>query len=502
MPSTTMTPRLVAVGLLLAVAGCDVFETEPDGQLTVESAYNDVPGAVSAVNGVYTPNLSNDLYDQNFVHLLDEASDDAWGWAGNSLANYYQYTPGSGGPTGAWRAAYAGITRANTLLDRLPEINARNDQERRLKGYVEGQARFLRAFYYFHLVRLYGDVPLLLSELESPAGAAVPRAPTAEVYAQIEADLQAALPLLVPVGDLNGSSGFERGRVTRGAAQALLAKAYLTVERWQEAADAAAAVMGGPYALLPVYADNFAGRNENSAESVFEVQFAPGAGGDVGSNLSRFLAPPALYGGGGSEQIFATDNRLDYLPNVPATGNGLVQAYEEGDVRFDTTFSRYGQARSIFGGPQPYELATTKYFVPPPVASGQSGANVPVFRFAEVLLIRAEALAQLGQLGEAKALADRVRARAGLDPLPDGLDQGALLQAIYKERRTELAFEFKRFYDLNRWGVLSERLAAQGVTVPAGTVTPHPITGKPQFLYPVPDQEILTNSNLTQNPGY
>ncbi len=493
---------LLAFGLI-TLPGCDtLLEPEPVGLDVVDNVYQDLTGAVAGVNGVYVPLQSEDLYDQDIFRLTELASDNAWTYRPENETKRFQAEPSTDAVQDVWDAAFTGIARANVLLARVPAIPAAGNES--LKNAILGQGYFLRAFYYFLLVRLYGDVPLITEEVKNPNDLAVSRAPVEAVYSRIKSDLEEAATRLPQRSQLNGSRGFERGRVTRETARALLAEVHLTLEEWQQAADAARAVIeSGSYQLMPDYRDNFQGRKENNDESLLEVQFVAGQGVGLGSFLNNFFGPAELVSGNGLETLIPTDDSRNFgYPGDSGGGTGLVQAFEPGDRRFEASFSNFGLPdffNANSGRPRHYLL--TKYFSGKVSAEFQSGINVPVIRYAGVLLAAAEALAQLGRTDQAATYLNQVRARAGLQPVTTG-DRSALLQTIYKERRTELAFEAVRFYDLNRWGILPDCMALQGITVNPNRISPHPITGKPQFLYPIPIGELTSNPQISQNPGY
>ena len=494
---------ILFVLLGLGLTGCDaILEPEPVGQTVLDDAYTNVSGAISGINAAYVPLSSGGAYNRAIIEMGDLASDDLFWAQGVSLTNGFEVTPGLGPMGGLWNSHFGGIARSNTVLNRVKDIDF--GEKAALKASIQGQAHFLRALYYFNLVRFFGDVPLFTSELESPQAAAVSRSSTEKVYAQIENDLKAASSQLPKKSELDGSKGFEDGRATSGAASALLAKVYLTQEKWSEAAQAAKDVIdSGEYTLFPNYGDNFQGKNENGLESVFEIQYSAARSGTGATHNFRFGSEEIVGGGGAGLQYIPTNDTLE-TGQRGANGNGIIQAFEPGDARRDAALSNYGLS-SYFNpaSGDPMTPLVNKYFVGPD-PDHSTDVNYPVLRYAEVLLIRAEALNEMGQGAEAADLINQVRNRANLGALPEEVvsDQNALREAIWHERRIELSFESKRYFDLNRTGRLQEVLAMQGVEIEPAKITPHPITGKPQFLYPIPLVEMNNNANMTQNPGY
>lgn len=505
-----MTKKAMCLTVLLAsllgagLAGCDsILEPEPVGQIVVDNVYGDVSGAITGINAVYSPLASNGGYNESMWRLADLASDDGWTSRGADETVRFATDANHLYVQGMWSTSFECVARANVALAQVPDTPFPDD-EIILKDAILGQALFLRALCYFNLVRFFGDVPLITTATSNPEEVIIARTPTEEVYAQIEQDLLDAAQMLPVKSALDGSRGMEPGRATSGAANALLSKVYLTQEKWTDAAEAAARVIDSDeYRLLEDYGNNFQGKNENSLESVFEIQYSSdnGATGAVHNNV---FGPPELVQGSGFQTVIATNDTVDY--GYPGDqGLGLVQAFEEGDARKSTTMSNYGLP-SFFepNSGKPRFLMPNKYFAGAASPSFNSSVNYPVMRYAEVLLIRAEALNEMGQTAEASVLVNQVRERAGLDPLSGDVtsSQELFRKAVWHERRVELAFESKRFFDLNRTGRLAERAAEQGIEISSAKIVEHPITGKPKYLYPIPATELANNANVAQNPGY
>lgn len=346
---------------------------------------------------------------------------------------------------------YQIIARANQILTTIDEA----EFDTASKNNIKGQALFLRAYAYFELVRFFESVPLHLVPVTGREDAALPLSPSGEIYAQIIADVQQAVQLLPP------KSEQEAGRVTSGAARTLLANAYIVQENWAEAETQLRAIVeSNEYALMPDYADAFSGNtdNKNNMESVFEVQYKEGPEGLNGSFLYNFLPRPIT-----AEEVGAITGTSNPQPlngegnNIPTPD--IIAAYEEGDLREEASI-QYVTASESFWRDGVYPII--KKYVEPHALHGNHGMNWPIYRYSEVLLFLAEALAEQGEAGEAAIYLNQVRERAGL-----GEYTGDLIDAIYRERRVELAFESKRWFDLVRTDRAIEVITAYGNRIKA-----------------------------------
>lgn len=486
-----MKNKLLLLLLVSTVSCTKLLEPTPQGIAEVSAYYSNYNGLLGGINGCY--NSLGGVYSRNGeggdFFWTDILSDDATPLpAFNPEVATFEaidVAPNSSTVQKLWTNHYSGINRCNVLINRASAVSLRGDQKVLADQFV-GEARFLRAFYYFNLIRLFGDVPLNLTEEGDLTKLAISRSTTDEIYAQIEKDLTeaiAALPVRHPNPNLttnppNGiTGGFEVGRATSGSAKALLAIVYLTRQRWAEAAATATELVNsGLYSLMPNYADNFAARGgaENNAESVFEVQYTVGAG----TNEDFGLRTDSQQNGGNGF-LRPTDNAD---PLNPANFSGAIrQAFTAGDDRNPTVFR-------VLAAPQP--LLLNKYSTPLP-SRNNSNTNLPLIRFAEVLLIQAEALNETGKSADALAALNRVRIRAKLTPLATTLSQTETRQAIRQERRLELCFENKRWFDLNRWGITVQTMTTQGRPMQAY-----------ETILPIPQTELDRNPSLKQNPGY
>lgn len=379
-----------------------------------------------------------------------------------------------------WNGRYQEINLCNKVLDNIPNI----DMDPTLKSRYLAEAKFVRAYEYFRLVRAFGDVPLRLKSPADASGYNIPKSPKAEVWAAIEQDLTDAAAVLPPV-----YTGADVGRATKGAANALHAKVAMYQSKWADVKTYTELVMAGPYSLFANYEQLFRVANENCSESVFEIQAALIIGNSDASNCqySQVQGTRGTVGGWGF--------------NVP-TAN-LVAEYEAGDPRKDATIIFRGETTpegDAIPSTTPNPMYNQKSYVPfNDIVSGYtegSQQNIRVIRYAEVLLMNAEANNELGATGPALTSLNAVRARAragavGILPDVTTTDQGQLRTAIYHERRVELAMEFDRYFDVIRQG------RAAAVFGPLGW------TANKNEVWPIPQSEIdLSSGTITQNPNY
>ncbi|MBO0939871.1 RagB/SusD family nutrient uptake outer membrane protein [Fibrella sp. HMF5335] len=463
-----MKTKLITFLCLLSLGACsDMLNEQPRGDYAEAAFYQTSAQAVLAINAAYQP-LSFASDNNRLWVFGDVASDDAakGGDPGDQadigLVDNFQIFPNNGPVESEWGVLYEGINRANLVLQRVPAIN----MDATLKNRVLGEARFLRALNYFYLVNIYGDVPLIL-EPRNADKLQVTQSAVGTIYAQaIEADL------LVAIQNLPAAhAGPDVGRATKGAAQALLAKAYLYQQKWQPALDQAQAVINsGQYDLLPVYANNFRAAYKNNRESVFAVQHLSGQVPFQGNRLNQWFAP--------------RPNENGYFFDAPTPG--FVAEFEQtaakvADPRLDYSVGRAGTTW-LNGEPfdpqwSPTGYLNKKHVQPlaevPAATKGDGNLNYVMIRYADVLLMAAEALTELNRGAEALPYLNRVRKRAresylndpALAPatgapavpanlLPDvvSTSQATLRDAIRHERRVELGLEFHRYFDLARYG--------------------------------------------------
>ncbi len=480
---------------LLAAAACDSFiEPDPQDILAPENFYKTSTDAIAAVNAVYEQNKWTHWLAYWFI--TDVATDDMiatanFGSDGHRLSNYEtdatEWVFGD-----VWGNSYRTINRANAVIGRVPPIT----MDETLKDRVLGEAHFLRALSYFDLVRWFGDVPLLVQEVTSLENLNVARTPAADVYALIESDLQAAAEML-PLS----YEGADIGRATWGAAQSLLAKVYLTQEKWNEAAAAAGEVItSGEYDLLDEYYDNFLVANELvNTESIFEINYDGVNDPGSGSVHMLFALPQNFPGGDAYGLMQLPPSLLAIYDASDERGEGatyMLPGYTDAMGRTTTWAMPPGAAIHKFLDETSTQNMTAR-------AWGAQRNNWIVLRYADVLLMYAEAVANGGTAtaGTAVSRLDEVRTRANLGPA-GALTGQALIDAIHLERRREFVFEGQRWFDLVWWGELNDAIVAKTTelqTVYPGETTVH---GVPSDLWPIPQSELDINPNLTQNPGW
>jgi len=443
------------------------------------------------VNAIYDALQGPQTYGRTYYYLMEVRSDntdigDRGANAGvASQVDLFTETTSNPFVSDGYAGSYVIISRANAVLDRIDQATIDATVQKQLKG----EALFLRSLAYFNLVRLYGPVPLV-TRTETPSETLNDRRnPVEDIYAQIENDLKTAAGLL-PV---SYAAATDLGRATSGSANALLGKVYVTEKKWPDAATVLKTVLPN-YTLLPNYADLFKAETPITAETVFAVRYRKGQSPSEG-NLYFNDMMPLIYVNGVSYSG-ATNNRPT---------NDMARAYEPGDKRFAASMD------TIY-----YRTATTqmrgnyvkKYF-DLPATTGDEGNSFPVLRYADVLLLLAEALNEQGYSasttdGNPLFYLNQVRNRAGL-PAKTALDlpsQEAVRDALFKERRVELAFENDRWFDLVRYSrglsIMQAHLAREyGLTTPVLTAN--------RLLYPIPQREIDVHNDpaaFPQNPGY
>jgi len=491
-----------AFGLLSTLAlttGCEKFLDQPVlGQYEAGQFFTSDTNTILAVNAAYVPLSFRDGGSNTIWVLGDVASDDAVkGSNPGDQADFenvdnFSIAPINAAVEAQWKRDYDGVFKCNAVIDGLPESNT--SVSAAVRQQAVGQARFLRAYYYLELTSLYGDIPLRV-KVETPEELQSPALPQAQIYAQIESDCQAAADAL-PVS----WTGSDFGRATKGAALALLTRTYLYEKKWAQAAQTAQAVGALGYKLLPVFADNFRAATKNNTETIFAVQHTSALSPGQGNNLNQWFAPRPQNGYG----FFLPTKSL--VDNFERTAAGVV------DPRLDYTVGRDGQ--SFFGVPFDPAWSSTgyvskKHLQPlteiPTNIKGDGSLNYQALRYADVLLMQAEAFNEAGNGTAALAALNQVRKRAresylydtslpGTGTVPAGLlpditvtDQSQLRDLIRRERRSELALEFHRFFDLIRYGETYARQA---------------LGDRPNFnytrnqFYPIPQSERDTNKKL------
>lgn len=502
-------------GLLLGPAACGDLEENPTDFLAPENFYTTAADAITAVNGVYS-----NLYGQSGISgwrqwVMTEYPGPALTAKNPDKAreafDQYTWNPTTGYLGPAYEDAYQAITRANAVLKNVPRIQ----MDEALKNRVLGEARFLRALYYFNLVRYFGGVPLLTELVTDFRDVAKPRASADEVYKLIVEDLKFAeqhLPDSYPASDY--------GRATRGAAQMLLGKVYLTrgvvggtysgypAKVSSDLGDAIAqfrkVIQGGRYSLVPNYAMLFNEATERNSEVIFPIVHIEQAG--MGGNTQNYQALAGTNWGSGQwiHQNTETPFYLSYNPADMRRDVSWIAEYVDRKGVHHKWDPDPGKSTHLRAAP-----SSGKFIIRRPLTALDAGPlDYPYMRYADVLLLLAEAINEQnkGPNAEAYGAIDAVRARAGLPPLPTGLGYEAFRERVFEERLWELTQEFHYYFDAQRFWDLNIKVnrAHQAVksAYPATAIPPTLELEETDRLFPIPTSVMDKNAALTQNPGY
>ena len=507
MRNRLLMPTLGCVLAVMAGASCNKFlDPNPTDVLTTENFYKSATDAVSAVNGAYAQMPYTYLY---FFYLGDIAGDDimadaGFGSDGHQLADY-TFDKTLWTVDYVWSNAYITINRCNIVLDRVPAIQ----MDTTLKLRVLGEAQFIRALSYFTLVSLFGDVPLVTKEVTNAKLGVVARTPKAQVYTQIEADLQTAAKNLPA-----SYGGSDAGRATSGAALSLLGKVYLYQQDWTNAANYLGQVINsGTYQLNAKYYDNFRVATQNTnPENVFSVDYGSPetVTGYIGQIALLFGLPSGFPGGDAYSLELVLPSAVNSFSATDSRGRGASFITSPDTVR--STYLANGKGDSIITWNSPPGAALHK-----PVdeqdhqnmtaRSWEQQPNYqPIIRYSDVLLMYAEAVANGGTqtAGPAGAALDKVRIRGDSMATPAaGLSGAAFMDTLRIERKREFMYEGIRWFDLSRWGILDQTLRAKQAEIL--TIFPgefSAVHGVPSNIYPIPQTEINSDPLLTQNPGW
>lgn len=476
--------KAALVVVMLSSCGKGFIDLKPKSSVTTDNFYQTAEDFKNAVNGAYNALRTGGTYGVDSYIFGEIRSDNSLAVASGSVTDqdeFDRFYIRTTNPyiNNRWSNSYTSIARCNAILGRIDPIAMDNA----LKARYIGEAKFLRALFYFNLVLTFGDVPLVLKEITNPdEGYQYGRNPKADVYVQIEKDLTEAAAAL-PVS----YTGADAGRATQGAAKAILGRVLLTQKKYAPAAVQLKAVIDlAQYALVPVYADFFKVSNKNNKEAIFDVQYKSGGVGQ-GNPWPNSFAPQnsgnavIMFGGGGN--------------NMPT--DDLVNDYEAGDQRKAATIATSYVNASGVTIPGNF---VKKYFDVPAIAN-DNGNNIPIIRYADVILMYAECLNEAGYDagGDAFTYLNKVRFRAGLGDITavQVPNQGAFRLAMEHERRMEFAFENLRWYDLVR--------TDRAITVINGKSTQinlvNPVTQK-NLVFPIPQSQIdINKTKITQNEG-
>lgn len=473
---------------VLVIAGCsgDFLNLEPADTLSPNNFYRNAEDAQSAVNAAYDP--LQDLYNVSYPNSIQGGADDVDIYNNVSIpVNIWAFSTNFSRFDEVWQPLYQGIFRANLVFQNVPDI----EMDEALKNRIIGEARFLRALYYWHLTTYFGEVPLVTeADPRDSSKGEVPKSPISEIYTLMIEDLQVAKSLLPLRSEYSEE---DLGRATKGAAQTLLGKVYLYDENYAMAeTELEAVINSGEYQLV----DDFSAINvvDNNAESLFEVQYSTSPGED--NNRLEYNLPQGHGGYGnripkqdlvnefedhaGPSAINGKDPRLFY--SIFRDGD----PYDNVEPDFDASWTQTG-----------YAMKKGQY----PVTRGfwDSPWDECLIRLADVYLMGAEAANENGNRQKAIDWINEVRARVGMPTYPDSdspysvnanSNREEVFEAIVHERRVELAFESHRLNDLRRWGLAEQELGQYGYQSPK------------HRYFPIPQEEVDANSQLEQNPNY
>lgn len=479
--------------LMVTFLGCDDFLNEaPKDTINSANFYQTESDAIAAINAAYQPlqwpklfNLrmwASDIMAGNSVVGAGGGSD---GQETQDMMNFVT-TSDNSGVLDLWRGPAPGILYCNVVLEKVPAI----DMDEGIKNRTLGEAKFLRGLYYFILVRFFGDVPLIVAPQYPGDDLRPSKTDSEKIYAQIIQDFTEASEQL-PGRD--SYAGADIGRASRGAALGMLAKVYLTLGEWQKVVDLCEQVENLGYVLNEHYIDNFNPLTENSVESLFEVQYYGKTSASFWNDDNQASWTSTFMGPRNSNMVEG-----GYGWNQPT--EEFVNAYEPGDLRKDVTVLYEGCP--AFESQQYQAIYSTtgynvrKFLVGKSLSTAYdtSPLNFPVLRFADVLLMKAEALNELNLTQEAEAPLNEVRGRAGLEDVT-GLSKDAFREKVLHERRMELAFEGDRWFDLIRVNNGNYGLTFLHAIGKTNAAEKH-------LRLPIPQVEIAANPNLEQNTGY
>ncbi|MBJ7882115.1 RagB/SusD family nutrient uptake outer membrane protein [Gelidibacter salicanalis] len=462
-----MKNKFILLMSILVLGSCsnDFTDLAPISNRNEADFYNTENDFISAINASYAGLQKKGVYGRGYWTMFEMRSDntdqgpDATGLARvYTEINAFTEDPLNEQITAAWTDSYSIIANCNVILERIDNVTMNTDVKQR----IIGEALFLRSLMYYHLAIAYANIPLQLTPFS--VGDELTQVDANTVLTQISGDLEMAEDNLAV-----SYSGGDKGRATKGAAATLMAKVLLTLNKKSEAEVVLRRIKSSyGYGLLNDYANLWGAANENNKESIFEVEFISGGIGQ-GSSFTNDFSPSAFLQTG---QGFGRNRPTASLSN----------AYENGDLRFAPSM---GTTYLNAAGATVEANYIRKYESDPPTEN-DSDINFVVFRYADVLLMLAEAI---GESNEAYDLINEVRDRAGLAPI-DASTSSTFEDKLLKERRVELAFENHRWPDLKRFGVAATKVNEAESFIPQSSV---------RSLFYIPQREMDLNTKFVQN---
>lgn len=503
--------KLSVIILIMCIAGCSQsrLDLQNPNQLTEQTFWKTRADVLAGVGATYNllRNVNSGYWGVRGVELSNGRGDDFF--IRNDVKDLYQFstftnTADNGTVNNFWKGCFQGIFRANQILENIGNI----EMEEAERKEITGEAKFLRGLNYFLLVINFGDAPMFLKMPVNRDDYYVAKSPADEVWKQVFKDFEeaaAALPLTY--------SAEWKGRATQGSAIGYLGKAYLYHKDWAKAETTFKRLMVAPfqYDLMPDYSHNFDLDHENNQESVFEIQaqdaggsspWSTGANESLGVTTAQEFAPAQISGW---FEAYPTDKVLnefkkekttddDFDPRLYAT---LVWEGQEGtfytkpiSTFFPTEFKFKSRFKKYQNHTQDSEAKGSKG------ADYTSSINERALRFADILLMHAEALTMQGRPQEAYADVNRIRVRAHLANLTPGYGQAQMMTEIRHQRMVEFCREGLRFYDLRRWGLLEQEIKN------SDKIGRDFLVVKKHELFPIPQAEMDANPKMVQNPNW
>ena len=493
--------QIVILSVGLGACGEDFLDKTDPTVLVSDTFYStdqEVEQAVVGIYGMLRTYFNNHWQYTEFISdnttLHFNVGDRGQGPSLEAI-EYWQYNPGTGNFASLYNNTYSILVNINTTLENLKTSTA----SQAIKDRSEGELKVLRAYFYFDLVRFFGDVVIVTEPIKTPGEAfLLERSPEESVYQLILADLNDAVGLLPSSYPAN-----QIGRITKGAALAMQGRVRLQRKEYSEVITSLKQVLPLGYDLLPNYSDVFLPENKNHKESIWDVQYQGENTFGVNSSFIYTFAPRASQGA-----VIPFPGQDGGGWNIPS--KSFVALYEPGDARKEVSLKEGYTGNNGEWVPVPF---INKYNHPHSIR-GVTNDNWPIIRYADVLLMLSEAINESsGPTPEAYEYLNLIRARAKLAPL-SGLDKDQFRQAVLKERRIELAFENLRWFDLKRTSTPSELVTLLNAHGKAERLDPTTSRGgipfsqedytfeEHQILFPIPADQIRINPATRQNPGY
>lgn len=510
---------IIAISIALTLTNCsdDFIDKASLTQIAENNFWTSESDAFLALNAVYSTLQSRTMYGGNlngfqgfpgFDGLGDNAFNNfKWEGPGNFMEG--RVDPANGPILSIWNDLYQGIARVNSVIKNVNEISE-DLVPLETKNQLLGQAYFLRALMYFNVAVYFEDAPLIIAP-QTLQEAFVEKSSYTEIIAQVREDLKFAVDFL-PATQPNDLYGY----ATKGAALGLFARVQIYNQQYDGEFGVLALTqeaIGLGYTLHPNYAELFTPENETSPEVVFSIRFLRG---DDTSNGERFSGTFNAFPKGDLRPMPNLANDYYCIDGLPITTSPLYNPSSRGanrDPRATATIYYGGEVWltepfRTFRSNGPTTFGTRKYIRTGPDAEGNApftdgSQDFYVIRYADILLMRAEALAETGDISGAAQLVNQIRARVGMPSVEDvegSVNQQQMIEIVRHERRVELAMEGLRFMDLKRWGQVEEAFN-RAIADPVGPYNPQYQGGKSE-VFPIPQAEIDVNPNLVQHPDW